>query len=69
VMRAIGREERPGPASWFDQLGELWPQVAAGAVVVIGLCVAADFCLTTYAQTDLSASLAEASEQWLFAVR
>jgi hypothetical protein len=68
VMRAIERAERE-PVAWFDQLGELWPRVAIGALLAIGLCVAADFSLAALAQADLSASLTEVSEQWLFAMR
>jgi hypothetical protein len=69
VMRALRREPRPEPFSLAEQLGELFPRLALAAAMVIGLCVAADLCLSAFVQADLSASVAEASEQWLFAVR
>ena len=69
VMRALRREPRPAPVSLADQLGELFPRLALTVAMVIGLCVAADLCLSAFVQPDLAASAAEASEQRLFAVR
>ena len=69
VMRALRRESRPAAFSLADQVGDLFPRMALAAAMVIGLCVAADLCLSAFVQGDLSASVAEASEQWLFAVR
>ena len=69
VMRALRNEDRAEPGSLSDQLGELFPRLALAAALVIGLCVAADLCLSTLAPMDLSESVTQVSEQWLFAVR
>ena len=68
VMRVLGREDHRAPGSLVDQLGEFFPRLALVAALVIGLCVAADF-LSTLAPMDLSESVTQVSEQWLFAVR
>jgi len=70
VVSAIRHQPRRSevePSSLFDQLGELFPHLAGAAAVVVALCVAADFGLTAFAPADLTDSLAELSEQWLFA--
>ena len=69
VLRRARQDQPPETASISDQLGELFPRLAPVAAGLIGLCVAADFCLATFVQPDLFAGVAEASEQWLFAVR
>ena len=69
VMSAIRREPSLGPASITDQLSALFPRLGFAAAALIGLCIAADFCLANFVQEDLTATVAEASEQWLFAVR
>lgn len=69
VMRAIRREPAPEPASVFSQLGELFPRLAIAAVLVIGFCVAADFCASAIEQPDLTSGVAQLSEQWLFATK
>jgi hypothetical protein len=69
VLRAIHREHRLEPGSWFDQFGELCPRLALAAVLMIGACVAADVCLSALAPMDLSEGAMQLSEQWLFAVR
>jgi len=74
VMRAISRAlqygwgERAGePLSIFDQLALLFPRIAIGATAVICLCFLGDLFLTTIVQPDFSTSIAELSQQWLFA--
>jgi hypothetical protein len=69
LMHALRRDERSNPASLFDQLGELFPTVSLAAALVIGLCVAADLCLSTLGPMDLSEGVTQVSEQWLFAVK
>ena len=69
MMRVIRQEPRGGDASILNQLAALFPRLTLAAAVVIGLCLTADFCLTTFVQQDLSSTVAAASEQWLFAVR
>ena len=68
-MRSAPQRGQRRARSLFDQLGELFPRLALAATLVIGLCVAADLCLSTLAPMDLSESVAQVSEQWLFAVR
>jgi len=69
VMRAVRQVRVPGKASVLDQLGELFPRLATVALLVIGLCVAADFCASALGQPDLTGGVAELSEQWLFATK
>jgi hypothetical protein len=69
VMHALRREEKAELASLFDQLGELVPRLALAAALVIGMCVAAEVCLSTLGPMDLSEGVTQVSEQWLFAVR
>lgn len=69
LMYALRREGKPDAASLFDQLGELFPRLALAAALVIGVCVAADVCLSTLGPMDLSEGVTQVSEQWLFAVR
>jgi hypothetical protein len=69
VMRTLHREGGREIVSVFDQLGELFPRLALGAAVVIGLCVAGDLCLSALAPMDLSEGVTQVSEQWLFAVK
>ncbi len=68
VVRAIRRAmDGAEPNSVFDQLGRLFPRLALAAALVIGLCVLVDVCLASFGQRDLADSVAEISEQWLFA--
>jgi hypothetical protein len=75
LMREVGRRVLTAPrtdfgsASILDQLASLFPRLAMASVLVIALCVAADYCLANFVQRDFSASAAELSEQWLFGVR
>lgn len=71
VLRAIRAEQRaarPETVSLLDALGALFPRLAMAAGLVIGLCVAADFCLSAVGGPDLPDGIAAVSEQWLFAV-
>jgi hypothetical protein len=75
LMREVGRSspttplERFGPVSIIDQLASLFPRLAMASVLAIALCVAADYCLANFVQRDFSSSVAEITEQWLFAVK
>lgn len=68
TLRNDSQRAEPETVSLFGQLGLLFPRLACVAVVIIALCVAADFGLTALAQTNLTDGVAELSEQWLFAV-
>lgn len=70
VLAAIREPEvRPetDAGSLFEQLSRLFPRIAGAAAVVMVLCVAADYGLASRAPADLTDSLTELSEQWLFA--
>ncbi len=69
VMRAVRRTSAPEPVSVFGQLGDLFPRLAIASVVIIGLCVAADFCASAVERSDLTTGVAQLSEQWLFATK
>lgn len=65
VRRAIQHEGPPRvTASWLDQLGALFPRVAAAAVIVIIAAAAFEF----WSGTDISAQFCDASEQLLLPV-
>lgn len=66
VMSALRRERTPESISVFDQLGLLFPRLAWAAVLVIALCVAADFSLAAVGLPDLTTGAAQLSDQWLF---
>ena len=53
----------------LEQLSAMLPRLAAGAAVVIALCLATDLCLSSFVQPDLSAGLNQLAEQWLFAAK
>jgi hypothetical protein len=67
ALRQPGVTSTTGDVPLFDQLGAWFPRLAAAAALLIVLCVAADFGLAAYAAADLTDSLTELSEQWLFA--
>ena len=75
VMREVERGVPTAPRnafgsiSIFYQLAGLFPRLAMASVLMITLCVAADYCLSNFVQRDISTSAAELSEQWLFAVK
>jgi hypothetical protein len=65
VMRQIHHEPSRQPMSLTDQLGFLFPRVAATALVLILLCLAADYIAGGLSSTDLAESAAQLSNQWL----
>lgn len=67
ALRQPGGAPVPDEVSWFDQLGNWFPRLAMGAALVVVLCVTADYGLSAMAAADLTDSLTELSEQWLFA--
>ncbi len=69
VLRAVRREPVPAESTVFGQLGELFPRLAIAAAVLIGLCIAADFCASAIEQPDLTSGVTQLSEQWLFATK
>ena len=69
VMRAVRSEAAPEPASVWGEVGELFPRLAVAAALVIGLCVAADFCASAIEGPDLTSGVAQLSEQWFFATK
>lgn len=66
VLSGLRREPPVVPASLFDQLSLLFPRLAWAAVLVVALCVAADYSLDAFGMPDISAGTAQLSDQWLF---
>ncbi len=67
VLSAIRRDQRRSAVpSFFDQLNLLFPRLAAGALLIIGLCVATDFYFSKEEPTT-TADVQQAAEEWLFA--
>ncbi|MDB6026949.1 MAG: hypothetical protein JWM68_3172 [Verrucomicrobiales bacterium] len=67
VVSAIRRDQRRStPLSFFEQLNQLFPRLAAAAVVIIGLCIATEFYFTQ-SETTTTADVQQAAEEWLFA--
>jgi anti-sigma factor RsiW len=73
VMRAVyskaGREAAPAPLTVFDHLDLYFPRAATAAVLAIGIFVAIDLAAALVGEPDLTASVAQFSDQWLFAVK
>lgn len=69
IMRALRQNPVQTPPSLLDQLRELFPKLAVAAVLLIGLCMAAEICLSTLQNSDLTIGIAQLSEQWLFAMK
>ncbi len=69
VLRVIERERQPHAVSLWEQLGALFPRLGLAAALVIGLCIAADFCSPAFGQPDLVSGVAQISEQWLFTAK
>jgi len=67
VMRAIRSHSAGQEPSLVEIFASLAPRLAAGAGLMLALCVAADFCLSNFVQPDLSSGLNQLAEQWLFA--
>lgn len=67
VVSAIRREEQQAFApSLLDELGALFPRLAVAAVLVIGLCLAAELYFTQQ-DAGLTANVEQVRAQWLFA--
>ena len=67
LVRLRGGPQLTEAGSLLEQLSRLFPRIAVSTAVVIVLCVAADYGLARRAPADLTDSLTELSEQWLFA--
>jgi hypothetical protein len=67
VASALRRDQRPGPVSLWDQIGQLFPRLAFTAAIIIGLCLVAEFYVSTNDSSSLSVEVSQISEQWLFA--
>ena len=52
------------PSSVCDQLNLFFPRIAFAALVVVALCLAADFGLTAAGVPDLGDGAAQISAQW-----
>ncbi len=67
ILSAIRREGRRSYSpSIFDQLNQLFPRLAAAAIVIIGICVATEFYFDKPEPTT-TADVQQAAEEWLFA--
>jgi hypothetical protein len=69
VVAAIRRDARRSfSPSLFEQLNQLFPRLAAAALIVIGLCVATDYYFSP-AETNVTttADVQQAAADWLFA--
>lgn len=72
VMRAIRSEAQreatrpPAANSFCDQLNRLFPRLACAAVLVIAACGAVEWSSAS-TNASLTDSIAQISEQWLFA--
>ncbi len=63
VLLAIRREGRAAPLTWWDQLGQLFPRLAVAALLVIGVCTAAEFLYTSSQKGGTTGDLSALSEQ------
>jgi hypothetical protein len=69
VTAALPRKQwESASISLWDQLGQLLPRLAFAVVIIIGLCLVAEFYSSTVDASSLSAEVNQLSEQWLFAV-
>lgn len=69
VLRGVRREPPPMPVgslSVWENLNDLFPRLALAAVVVIVLCVAADWGLTAAGVPGVSDGTTQAVSQYLF---
>ena len=64
VLSAIRREQRAAPITLWEQLGELFPRLAVAALVVMGVCLTADFCYSASQGPRVTGDLTALSEQW-----
>ncbi len=69
VLRAV-KQAPAGRAhitpSLFEQLNHLFPRVALAAIVIMVLCVAADFALSSAGYPGLTDGASQISSQYLF---
>jgi len=66
LLRAVRREPPaapPAPATIFDQLSGWFPRLALAAAVIIILCLAADFALSSAGLPDLGDGAAQMTSQ------
>jgi hypothetical protein len=67
VLRAVRREPAPRlpeSGSVFDQLNRWFPRIAIASAVIILLCIAADFGLTSAGLPELGDGAAQISSQF-----
>jgi hypothetical protein len=67
VVENLRGEAKAAPPDLLEHLAELFPRVAWAAVLVLALCILAEFWFSTQGQPDLTSSFVELSEQWAFA--
>jgi hypothetical protein len=67
ILAAIRREQRAAPLTWWDQLGALFPRLAFAAVMLIGLCLAADYYYSARHPSNFAEDASRYSDQSLFA--
>ena len=67
VMGAIRRSGHQEAVSLLDQINLLFPRVAWAAAAVIACCILVEVGVGMFSQSDISAKVAEISEQWIFA--
>jgi hypothetical protein len=70
VLAEIRRGERQSASTFvlFDELGRLFPRLACAALLIISVCIAADFYFTK-SQSTLAASVEQAADEWMFAAK
>ncbi len=67
VMTAVRRSGHQEVVSLLDQINLLFPRVAWAAAAVIACCILVEAGVGMFSQSDISAKVAEISEQWIFA--
>jgi hypothetical protein len=67
VLAAIRREERAAPLTWWDQLGALFPRLALAAVLLMAVCLAADYYASACHPSSFAEDATQISDQALFA--
>jgi|SRR6266404_5813579 len=71
VLRALSGQEPTTVTtlSLFDQLSALFPRLALVSALVMVLCFGVELLTSSSGQSDLTSSLAQLSDQWLFATK
>jgi hypothetical protein len=67
ILRAVQRESRLTPVTFWDQLEVLFPRLAVASLLVVGICFLGDYCYSIAHPAGLMGEVSEVSEQWLFA--